>query len=87
MDFGRVSFENTSLPYAAFDNTNFPTLIASLLTEPDDYRMKVTKISETMIQYWEVSVRFLDEIAIALVRLKKPSREKFCKLWKICSSV
>ena len=76
MEFGRVNFENTSQSYVAFDNINFQILIiASYLTEP-----------ETMTQYGEVSVRFLDDIAIALVRLKKPSREKFCKLWKICRS-
>ena len=57
MDFGRVSFENTSQSYVAFDNTNLQTIIiASYLTEPDDYWMKVTKISRAMIQYWEVSV-------------------------------
>ena len=38
MDFGRVSFENTSQSYVAFDNTNLQTIIiASYLTEPDDY--------------------------------------------------
>ena len=80
MDFGRVSFENTSQSYVAFDQINFQTsVIASYLTEPDDYWMKVKNISATMIQYWEVSVEFLDEIAVTLVRLKKPSREKFCK--------
>ena len=67
----------------AFDNTNFWTIITAYLTEPDDYSMKVTKFSATMIQCWEVSVKYLDEIAIALVRLKKPSREKFFKLWQI----
>ena len=34
MDFGRVSFQNTSQSYVAFDNLNFQTLIiASNLTE------------------------------------------------------
>ena len=75
MDFERVSFENTSqsyqgilIPwsYVAFDNMNFQTIItASYLTEPDDYWMKVTKISATMIQYWEVLVKYLDKIALA----------------------
>ena len=87
MDFGRVSFENTSQSYVAFDKINFQTIIiAWYLNEPGDYWMKVTKISATMIQYWEVSVKYLDEIAIALVRLKKPSRGKFCKLWQIFRS-
>ena len=44
--------------------------------------MKATKISATMIHYWEVSVKYLEEIAVELVRLKKLSREKFCELWK-----
>ena len=38
MYFGRVSFENTSQLYETFDNINFQTIvIASNLTEPDDY--------------------------------------------------
>ena len=68
MSFGRVSFENTSQLYVAFDIINFQTIIiASNLTEPDDYWIEVTKISETMIQYRELSLKHLDEIAIALV--------------------
>ena len=54
MYFGRVSFENTSQLYETFDNINFQTIvIASNLTEPDDYWMKVRRISSTMIQYWK----------------------------------
>ena len=38
MDFGRVSFENTSQSYVALDNINFQTIIiASNLTEPYGY--------------------------------------------------
>ena len=38
MDFEMVSFENPSQSYVAFDNINFQTtVIASNLTEPDDY--------------------------------------------------
>ena len=54
MYFGRVSFENTSQLYETFDNINFQTIvIASNSTEPDDYWMKVRRISSTMIQYWK----------------------------------
>ena len=81
MGFGWVSFENTSQSYVAFDNMNFETIIvASYLAETDDYWIRVTKISATMIQYWKVSVKYLEKIVIALVRLKKPSREKFTAL-------
>ena len=45
--------------------------------------MKVKEISEKMIHYWEVSVKYLDEITTGLVRIKKPSREEFCKLFQI----
>ena len=38
MDFGRVSFENTSQSYEGFDNINFQTIaIASNLIEPYGY--------------------------------------------------
>ena len=38
MDLGRVSFENTSQSYVAFDNVNFQTIVMpSNLTEPNDY--------------------------------------------------
>ena len=88
MDFGRFSFENTSQSYVAFDNINFQTIvIAPNLTEPDDHWMKVTKVSATTIQYWEFSVKHLDEIAIALVILKKPSREKFCRVANLQASL
>ena len=33
--------------------------------------MKVTKVSATLNHYWEVSVKYLDEIAVGLLRLKK----------------
>ena len=72
----------------AFDNINFESIIiVSYLTEPVDYCNKATKISATMIHYWEISVKYLEEIAVGLVRLKKPSWNKFCKLWQICRSV
>ena len=54
------------LSVVAFDNINFQSIIiASYLTEPIDHWMKATKISETMIHYWEVSVKYLDQNAIA----------------------
>ena len=49
--------------------------------------MKVTKISATMIDYREVSMKYPEETAVALVRLKKHSQEKFCQLRKIYRSV
>ena len=42
--------------------------------------MKATNISATMIHDWKFLVKYMDEIAVGLARLKKPSREKFCKL-------
>ena len=36
--------------------------------------------------FGDVSVKFLDEITVGLVRLKKLSRETFCKLWQIYRS-
>ena len=54
------------LSAVAIDNINFQSIIiASYLTEPIDYWMKATKISEATIHYWEVSVKYLDQIAIA----------------------
>ena len=76
------------LSVVAFDNINFEFIItASYLTKPVDYWMKETKISPTMVHYWEVLVKYLDEVAIGLVRSKKPSRQKFCKLWQVCRPV
>ena len=70
------------LSVVAFDNINFQTIIiVSYLTEPVEHWMKATKISETMIHYWEDLVKYLDQIAIA-----PPSQEKFCELWQICRS-
>ena len=84
MYFGRVSFENTSQLYETFDNINFQTIvIASNLTEPDDYWTKVGEFLQRWFNIGTFLVKHLQEIAIALVRLKKPSCEKFYKLWQI----
>ena len=54
------------LSVVAIDNINFQRImIASYLTEPVDYWKKATKISKATIHYWEVSVKYLDQIAIA----------------------
>ena len=69
------------LSVVAFDNINFQSIIiASYLTEPVDYWMKATNISEATIHYWEVSVKYLDQIAIALLPAE------FCELWQIYKS-
>ena len=44
--------------------------------------MKATKISVAMILYCEVLRKYLDEIAFALAKFKKLSREQFCNLCK-----
>ena len=31
--------------------------------------MKVKKVSAAMIQHWDVSVKYLDEIAVGIIRL------------------
>ena len=64
--FYERSRKGQHLSVVAIDNINFQRImIASYLTEPVDYWMKATKISEATIHYWEVSVKYLDQIAIA----------------------
>ena len=54
------------LSVVAFSNINFQSIITeSYLTEPVDHWMKATKISETMIHYWGVSLKYLGQNAIA----------------------
>ena len=64
--FYERSRKGQHLSVVAIDSINFQKImIASYLTEPVDYWMKATKISEVTIHYWEVSVKYLDQIAIA----------------------
>ena len=64
--FYKRSRTGQHLSVVAFDNINFESIITALyLTEPVDHWMKATKISETMIHYWGVSVKYLDQNTIA----------------------